>query len=215
MMDSYYKYENIVLYMFRHGKTWSNREKRYLGKTDEPLSEEGILELERNKHRYPQLDVLYVSPMRRCIETADILYPGTRQIIIPEWEEIDFGDFEGKNYMELKSDERYIKWVESNATLPFPGGESREDFIKRCLCGYEKMLESLKEKMSEGSGENNNKIKSVGVIAHGGTLMAVLSSLCGGDYFDYHSDNADGYICELCSSEGRYIIKNPRRYNAL
>ncbi len=39
--------------------------------------------------------------MKRCLETAQILYPGQTPIIIPEWTEMDFGAFEGHNYQEL------------------------------------------------------------------------------------------------------------------
>ena len=34
-------------------------------------------------------------------------------------------------------------------------------------------------------------------IVHGGTIMSVLSSLCGGDYFDYQVKNGEGYECLL------------------
>ena len=55
-------------YLIRHSMTGSNALGRYAGKrTDEALSTEGIsLCLDRI---YPQTDVVYTSPMRRCIET--------------------------------------------------------------------------------------------------------------------------------------------------
>ena len=63
--------------LIRHGKTRGNLEGRYVGcRTDEPLSPEGIEELKQRS--YPRAEWVYVSPMSRCIETAEILYPGVK-----------------------------------------------------------------------------------------------------------------------------------------
>lgn len=120
----------ITLVMIRHGETKANKEHRYLGKTDETLSKEGEIQLAEYKklQLYPKLVSLYVSPMKRCMQTAEILYPDIQPVPIKAWEEIDFGAFEGKNYIELQGDERYQAWIDSKGTLPFPDGESREEF---------------------------------------------------------------------------------------
>ena len=184
----------VKLVLIRHGATAANREHRYLGKTDEQLSEEGIDELQRAKesHIYPDIDYLFSSPMKRCIETAEILYPSKEPMIIPEWKEMDFGVFEGKNYMDLQGDARYQAWIDSNGTLPFPEGESREEFILRCEQGFHRMLELLEDCFREAS-----KDSTVGLLVHGGTIMALLSRYCGGEYFDYQVANGRGYICAL------------------
>ena len=130
----------IHLTLIRHGATLSNKEGRYLGKTDEALSPEGICGLEKcvADRSYSTADVLFSGPMKRCLETAQILYPGQTPIIIPEWTEMDFGAFEGHNYQELSKDPNYQRWIDSGGTLPFPEGESREEFIHRSVAGYEK-----------------------------------------------------------------------------
>lgn len=130
----------IHLTLIRHGATLSNKEGRYLGKTDEALSPDGIRTLEKSvtDRIYPIADVLFSGPMKRCLETAQILYPGQTPICIPEWTEMDFGAFEGHNYQELSGDPAYQRWIDSGGTLPFPEGESREEFIRRSVAGYEK-----------------------------------------------------------------------------
>ena len=40
--------------------------------------------------------------MRRCLETAEILYPGIRSEIVPDFRECDFGTFEYKNYYDYQ-----------------------------------------------------------------------------------------------------------------
>lgn len=186
----------IRLVLIRHGATLSNKEHRYLGKTDEGLSLDGEQLLKDVKKSYPAVDYLFTSPMKRCIQTAGIIYPNQESFVIPEWEEMDFGNFEGKNYLELQGDEYYQKWIDSNGILPFPNGESRETFIERCKQGFHKMLLQLKNQNLINKKIIDNKI-SIGLVVHGGTIMSLLSSFYGGEYFDYQVANGQGYICTL------------------
>lgn len=183
----------ITLVLIRHGETKSNKEHRFLGKTDETLSKEGKIKLEECKKRqcYPSIDFLFSSPMKRCIQTAEILYPELQPVPVKEWEEIDFGVFEGKNYMELNGDERYQAWIDSNGTLPFPAGESRESFITRCDKGFRRMIEEVKQI------KEREEQKAIGMIVHGGIIMALLSKYADEDYFDYQVANGKGYICTV------------------
>ena len=186
----------ITLVLIRHGATKSNKEHRYLGRTEESLSKEGICELLKFKqtNRYPEVVYLFSSPMKRCLETAQMLYPDCRLVVIPEWEEMDFGAFEGKNYIELRDDERYQAWIDSNGMLPFPEGESREEFVLRCEKGLHRMLELLSQ-LSEKN--ENGTTCTVGLVVHGGTIMSLLSRYSDGEYFDYQVPNGGGYICTL------------------
>ena len=90
----------IKIAMIRHGKTYGNTLGRYIGVTDEPLCEEGKKELEQRT--MDTVELLFVSPLKRCLETADVLYPYAKQVKIPEFAECNFGEFENKNYQELK-----------------------------------------------------------------------------------------------------------------
>ena len=186
--------DKISFIFIRHGATSSNKEHRYLGKTDESLSDEGRAALLKKKEekKYPELSVVFASPMKRCLETVQLLYPEALVIVIPEWEEMDFGEFEGKNYLDLKDDARYQEWIDSHGTLPFPNGESREEFIGRCENGLAKIHKYLVQRSKRMPDE-------IGIVVHGGTIMAILSSLCKGEYFDYQVGNGEGYklICSL------------------
>lgn len=187
--------DQIMMAFIRHGITQANKERRYLGKTDESLSEEGIEILKSYKKQklYPDVECLFTSPMKRCIETAKIIYPALCPIIIPEWEEINFGRFEYRNYEELKDDTEYQKWLRSKGTLNFPEGESRKDFILRCKNGFIRMCNEL----SQVVGRNAKKPVSVGMIVHGGTIMSLLSLYSGSDYFHYQASNGRGYVCRV------------------
>ena len=78
--------------LIRHGMTRGNRERRYIGaRTDEPLCPEGVAQLRAKD--YPRVERVFASPMRRCLETAAILYPGVPVEIVEDFREGDFGAF--------------------------------------------------------------------------------------------------------------------------
>ncbi|MDD6207101.1 MAG: histidine phosphatase family protein [Clostridiales bacterium] len=184
------------VYLIRHGMTKGNMEKRYVGRTDESL-------LESEKKRLcmdigPQVQKLYVSPMRRCIETADCLwnqdnlYPGKpERVIVPAFRECDFGRFEYHNYQELNGTKEYQDWVDSGGTLPFPEGESVEAFKRRCQRAFYQIMKA------EWKQEPIDRM--IGLVVHGGTIMAVLDGFSSPhkDYFDWQCPNREGYVCEV------------------
>ena len=97
--------------------------------------------------------------------------------------ECDFGQFEGKTYEQLKKNAAYIKWLKSGGITAFPGGEDQEEFRKRCVEGMKKQVRFLIAR----------HVKYAAFVVHGGTIMAVLSSLTGGEYFDFQVKNGEGY----------------------
>lgn len=178
--------------------TEGNRLKRYIGTTDENLCEEGIALLGGRK--YPDVQAIYVSPMKRCRQTAEIIYPGQAYIVVEELAECVFGLFENKNYQELADCVQYQEWIDSNGTLPFPGGESREAFIERSLQGFEKVVKQCRE-----SG-----IHTAAFVVHGGTIMSIMERYAYplGDYYDYQVGNGEGYELILADdNSGVYRIR--------
>ena len=170
--------------LIRHGMTRGNAEKRYVGcKTDESLCPKGIAQLKQNL--YPAARHVYTSPMRRCLETAEILYPGIRSEIVPDFRECDFGAFEYKNYHDLNGREDYQTWIDSGGELPFPGGESRAAFAARCVRAFERIRKEAPQ-------------EDCALIVHGGTIMALMEAMARpkGNYYDYQVQNGCGYILE-------------------
>ncbi len=80
----------MKIYLIRHSITEGNRRKRYIGRTDEPLCRQGVKLLEGRT--YPRVDKVYASPMKRCLQTAGIIYPDMRPLVIEELAECDFPD---------------------------------------------------------------------------------------------------------------------------
>lgn len=89
----------IKCYLIRHGQTPANRRHSYLGWTEEALSAEGRMQIESLIEKMTglaQTEIVFTSPMQRCRESAQILFPDREKIEIPEWKEMNFGAFEGK-----------------------------------------------------------------------------------------------------------------------
>lgn len=168
------------IYLIRHGMTAGNLQKRYIGRTDQPLCAEGEAQLQSK--RYPAAARVFCSPLSRCVQTARLIYPDLSPVLLPGLAEMDFGEFEGKNYAELSGDARYQRWVDGGGMGGFPGGEDRAAFCVRCRAAFAQAL------ALPGA-------EPAAFVVHGGTIMAVLSGFAvpTRDYFDWHAPNGGGF----------------------
>lgn len=142
-----------------------------------------------HKMDYPKVQAVYVSPLKRCVQTAEILFPGEPVHIIEELAECDFGEFENKNYKELEGNPHYQEWIDSNGTLPFPGGESREGFKSRNLRGFDRVV----------SGCIRSHVVEAALVIHGGTIMNIMEEYADiqKPFYEWHVRNGGGYEVEL------------------
>ena len=177
----------LKIWLIRHGMTEGNRHQRYIGVTDEPLCEEGRKLL--RKFTYPKPQAVFVSPLKRCLETAAILFDDPKVRIIDQLAECNFGEFENKNYMELSGNELYQAWVDSGGLLPFPGGESREEFKRRNVTGFQKAV----------NGCIRDGLSMAALVVHGGTIMNVMEEYADEErsFYDWYVKNGKGYEVEI------------------
>lgn len=189
----------VTLILIRHAQTKENKKGAYIGcGSDVHLSPDGEVRA-KNEGEYLRSVSgrnieLFVSPMQRCKATADIIWPDEKQIIIDELKEMDFGEFEGLSYDDLNGNDYYQRWIDSGGTLPFPGGEDRMGYISRTMKGFDKMLGACTD-------DDNSSPMFVAVV-HGGTIMAIMSSLTGRDYYDFRVENLHGYKVEISLDDG-------------
>lgn len=171
----------------RHGKTKGNEEHKYIGVTDEPLSEKGALEIKSND--YPESERIISSPMKRCLDTAEIIYKIKPEIFC-DLKEYDFGEFENKSFEDLKDNPIYKKWLNSKGTTDFPVGEGQKNFSQRCCNCFKDIIK-------------NNVTDSVAFVVHGGTIMAILEKYAypQKSFYDWHIENGKGYVFELKDRE--------------
>lgn len=190
----------MKIHFVRHSKTYGNTLNRYIGRTDEPLCKEGI-ELLKSR-TYPNVQKVFISPMIRCIETANIIYKDVDRKVVQGLEECDFGDFENKNYIELNGNEDYKKWIDSNGTMPFPGGEDLRYFKFRCIGAFEKVIyDSLNEGYSE-----------IAFVVHGGTIMSIMEKYAHPHKSYYKWQIKNGEFISTSLNEGEWNKGNKKLY---
>ena len=132
------------IHLIRHGTTEANNDGRYIGRTDLPLSPEGLAALLalKEKYQYPGGVRFFTSPLTRCRQTLEVLYPGCQPTLVEGLSECDFGQWEGKRLQELKGDERFLRWMEGS-DRSIPGGEDSEAFRARVCAAFEGIVNDL------------------------------------------------------------------------
>lgn len=197
----------MKIMLIRHFATPGNEKRQYIGSTDEVLSEKTAF----LKRSYPIPEYIIASPMKRCVQTAKRIWgtdlSGCPIVLEPLMRECDFGQFEGKTYEELKSVPKYIAWLKSNGTIPFPGGEKQSVFRRRSVEGAIEQIEWLIEK----------KVQRAAFVVHGGTIMAVFEQLAEEkkNFYDWQVGNGSGYRVIIDEKEWKTGNKKLRKVEKL
>lgn len=184
--------------LIRHGSTEGNALRQYIGTTDEPLSQQGIEQVEAAGADI-NVKQVWVSSRLRTHQTAKMLFPNAHQTGERAFDEMSFGEFEGKNYAQLEHNSRYRQWVEGGCIDACPGGESRVEFSQRVCTAFERII---KEHQCQDS---------LVFVVHGGTIMAILERFAVPkmDYYSYAAKNCTGYICDVCrDGNGKTVLEN-------
>lgn len=163
---------SVRLFLARHGETLGNREMRYLGAIDQPLSPEGAGQAERLAAALGPLPLaaVYASPLRRTAETgrriAEARGSGLR--IEERLREQGFGAWEGLTRAEVLEQghrEHLLRW-EADLSLAPPGGES-------LAAVQERMIAAVEDIRREHAGA------WVAVVTHVGPIKALLCAALG------------------------------------
>lgn len=169
------------LILIRHGETVMNFEKRFFGKLDYPLNQNGINQAEEARKKISNLsyDNIYTSSLKRAKQTAEICnFLNLPLNICKDLEEIDFGIYEGLTYKEIcnkfysEEEKRKKDWENYNHIT----GESPKDLYLR----VKKFLDTL-------DFSKNNLI-----VSHWGVINIILTHFLAGDlslFWKFKIDN--------------------------
>lgn len=174
--------------LIRHAQTAGNLAGRYIGRTDEPLAEEGCRRAQETGV-FPGISHVFVSPMRRARQTCGLLFPNAEMVLTEDLREMDFGDFESRSAAEMKDDAAYLRWVESGCREACPNGESMKTFAERTCAAFDRAVRECIEK----------KKTDLVVVAHGGNIMAIMTRYADPNrsYFEWYVNNCAGYLAVL------------------
>lgn len=174
------------IYLLRHGETAENKSKFYYGKLNVSLNDAGRYQAEKAGDALKNINFnkLFVSDRIRTKETADIVMRNREYSLIVDKRinEMDFGEFEGKTYEQIKQlyPFEYEQWNSNWKQFAPPKGESYVDFYNR--------IESFMGDLLAEEAEN------ILIVTHGGVIRSILCYVLGGnmDYFwKFSSKNAD------------------------
>jgi broad specificity phosphatase PhoE len=186
----------------RHGESDWNRERRWQGQADRPLTERGREQAEALAERLAHvgLDAVYSSDLRRALDTASAV--ARRQGLdvqeLQELREVDVGSWSGltREGAEERFPEGFRRW-----RAGFPGwddGETYEEMADRVFAAVERIAR----------GHEGGRLL---VVSHGGPIRALHAAALGLDVHSYRrlrpvEPNArlsavcfvDGRLTELC-----------------
>ena len=134
------------------------------------LNDEGRLQSERLAARLAECPIaaIYTSPQERARETAAPL--AARLRIEPRVEsaidEIDFGDWTGKTFLELADDPHWPVWVRTRSVARPPGGEAFEAVCRRAVAGIERLRSAHAD-------------ETLALISHADVIKAILATFLG------------------------------------
>ena len=159
--------KSFTIYLFRHGLTKGNINAQYIGHTDLPITTGSISALKEIKarHHYPEVEAVFVSPLKRCIESAEIMFPKNNPLVINDLIEYNFGEFEGLTAEDLKNNEDFTQWLRGDMHARPPYGESNADFFARVCSAFEKIVDGMVKSGTE----------TAAIVGHAGVLMAILA----------------------------------------
>lgn len=159
--------------LIRHGETDWNAQTRIQGHTDIPLNARGRWQVQRLGAALADegLCAVYSSDLMRARATALAVAQASGGLdvqLATELRERAFGSFEGRTFPEIESrwPEAAGRWRARDPSFRPPGGESLQDFYRRCVM-------AVHELASPHEGQ------AVAMVAHGGVLDCLYRAATG------------------------------------
>ena len=162
------------LILVRHGETIANREYRYIGASDDALTEHGQAQAVQLAGALSVLPVaaVYSSSRQRAYQTALPIASrhGLTVQVLDDLREANFGTWEGLSRSEVvarsKQDaEQLLAWERDTVLAP-PGGESLEAMHLRVSAVVEKLVQAHPD-------------QTVVLVSHVGPIKAILCAALG------------------------------------
>ena len=187
------------LILTRHGETTWNVEKIYRGRTDVSLDEVGIKQAELlGKHLSNwELEAIYSSPLKRALDTANIIarYQKVGIHVTEGLIDFDYGEWQSLPEQEVQRlyPTLHNEWHNNPHKVKIPGGESLEDVRRRTI-------EVVNDVLSKYQG-------SVVLVSHRVVNKVLICSLLGLDNSHFWNINQDvGGITIFNYVDGRFVL---------
>lgn len=188
------------LLLLRHGQIRANRQGRWHGSTDSPLTWRGRREVRRTARfiegTEPRVEAVYSSPLSRCRHTAEAVAArlGLPVEVHADLREYAIGEWEGMRFSELAERHRFVELATGDPDFAPPGGETLRQVAER-------IVPAMREIHERHAG-----CERVLVVGHGAALAVALGALIDGNpghWTNYHFANCS--LTELVLSPAPYV----------
>lgn len=189
-----------TLMIIRHGETEWNRDLRFQGHGDSPLTATGRAQAKALAARLADapIDRLISSDLGRTRETAGYIAAATGLELAtdPRLRERHYGPFEGLTIPEIKAShpDEYARFRSDDPDYVLPGGESHRQHYRRNVAFFESYL---------GAHPGT----TAALVAHGGVLDSVFRFLAGLPL--------EQPRCYLAANTSLTVVKHGRFYGSL
>jgi alpha-ribazole phosphatase len=187
------------LYLIRHGETESNKQKRYQGWTESPLSAQGVRQAEKVGFfmAAQKIKGLYSSDLKRAVHTARVIGAGSglEPVVTPLLREIHFGQWEGQTFNEIEKTwgDEISAWLDDPFHVAAPGGETLGQVCAR-------MQSFLEQLAGQFSGDDR-----IAAVTHGGSIRALLYQVLNLDHSSFWDIKIDNASVSLLRKEGDHF----------
>jgi broad specificity phosphatase PhoE len=165
-----------TILLARHGESDWNRDRRWQGYADRPLTERGREQARALAERLSdiRLDAIYSSDLERARATAEAVARPRGMAVehVPALREVDVGSWSGLTREEAEENypEAFGRWLQGSAG--WTDGETYEEMSERVLGAIAKIIQQHPEGRAL-------------VVAHGGPIRAVHAAALGMDVHEY------------------------------
>lgn len=165
----------MKLYIVRHGETFENASDRLQGRIDSNLTDEGRNQanIVKNIVKNKTIDLIVSSPLKRCVETANIISDDKIKIIYDDrLLGRDHGEFTGLK----KSDVNFDDYWNYYKNIKYEKAENVVDLYNR----VSKLIEDLKKEYKD---------KNIIIVTHSGVIRVM--------YYYFNGIPKDGLLGEI------------------
>ncbi len=187
-----------TIYLIRHGESEGNKEGKFRGRMDFPLTEQGIQQAKdlRDELKGVKFTAIYTSPLRRAYDTAKILAEphGLEPIVEEGFINISLGEWEGMPKEEIKRGypELWQLWITEPEKLQIPDAETLDQVMERSVAALKRIV-------------REHKGGIVAVVTHRAVLKPMLAGVLGISrpyFWRLHMDTASYSILEYREGRG-------------
>lgn len=198
--------ERTKIIIVRHGESSGNLEHRVRGRTEFPLSENGLAQAEAAAEalKNEKIECVYTSPLERALVTARTIAAagGFRLKIDDRFNNMTFGPWEGrlKHDLERESPAEWKIWITRPEDLELDGAESFDDARNRSVAALDRLI-------------MRHAGKTFAIVSHRGLIKPMLCGVMGmvkPCFWKIYIDNASISVL-LHSEEQGYTLTGLNR----